>query len=72
MQAFFKNVAKAKTVKTILQQCYGDKSAVTDELVRRNGSATRCRQRSWMARACLAMQCSSIRLNGISGSTINR
>ncbi len=33
-QAFFGNVAKAKTVKTILQQCYGDKSAVTDELVR--------------------------------------
>jgi hypothetical protein len=26
-------VAKARTVKTILQQCYGDKSAVTDELV---------------------------------------
>lgn len=33
IQAFFANVAKARTVKTILQQCYGDKSTVTDELV---------------------------------------
>lgn len=33
MQAFFANVAKARTVKAILQQCYGDKSTVTDELV---------------------------------------
>jgi hypothetical protein len=33
LQAFFANVAKARTVKTILQQCYGDKSTVTDELV---------------------------------------
>lgn len=32
-QAFFANVAKARTVKTILQQCYGDKATVTDELV---------------------------------------
>lgn len=32
-EAFFANVAKARTVKTILQQCYGDKSTVTDELV---------------------------------------
>ena len=33
MQAFFANVAKARTVKTILQQCYGNKATVTDELV---------------------------------------
>ncbi len=33
LQAFFGNVAKARTVKTILQQCYGDKATVTDELV---------------------------------------
>lgn len=33
MQAFFANVAKARTVKTILRQCYGDKAAVSDELV---------------------------------------
>jgi len=32
-ELFFANVAKARTVKSILQQCYGDKSAVTDELV---------------------------------------
>eukprot|EP00199_Chlamydomonas_sp_CCMP681_P001899 CAMPEP_0119102830 /NCGR_PEP_ID=MMETSP1180-20130426/1445_1 /TAXON_ID=3052 ORGANISM="Chlamydomonas cf sp, Strain CCMP681" /NCGR_SAMPLE_ID=MMETSP1180 /ASSEMBLY_ACC=CAM_ASM_000741 /LENGTH=370 /DNA_ID=CAMNT_0007087191 /DNA_START=6 /DNA_END=1118 /DNA_ORIENTATION=+ len=31
--AFFASVAKAQTVKSILQQAYGDKSAVTDELV---------------------------------------
>ncbi|KAK9821095.1 hypothetical protein WJX81_001836 [Elliptochloris bilobata] len=30
---FFSSVAKPATVKSILQQCYGDKSAVTDELV---------------------------------------
>lgn len=34
-EAFFANVAKADTVKSILQQCYGDKSAVTDELVQK-------------------------------------
>lgn len=32
-EVFFANVAKARTVKSILQQCYGDKAAVTDELV---------------------------------------
>lgn len=32
-EVFFANVAKGRTVKSILQQCYGDKSAVTDELV---------------------------------------
>ncbi|KAG5181483.1 Alpha/Beta hydrolase protein [Tribonema minus] len=31
--AFFANVAKAKAVKNVLQQCYGDPAAVTDELV---------------------------------------
>ncbi|CAM9297733.1 unnamed protein product, partial [Chrysoparadoxa australica] len=31
--AFFGNVAQAKTVKSILQQCYGDPNTVTDELV---------------------------------------
>ncbi len=33
-ELFFANVAKPGTVKSILQQCYGDRSAVTDELVR--------------------------------------
>ena len=40
LQAFFANVAKARTVKTILQHCYGDKSAVTDELVQYVSMAT--------------------------------
>ena len=31
--AFFGSVAKAGTVKNILQQCYGDPTQVTDELV---------------------------------------
>jgi hypothetical protein len=31
--AFFGSVAKAATVKNILQQCYGDPNTVTDELV---------------------------------------
>jgi hypothetical protein len=31
--AFFGSVAKAATVKNILQQCYGDPATVTDELV---------------------------------------
>ena len=34
---FFGQIATPKGVKNVLQQCYGDPAAVTDELVRRRG-----------------------------------